>query len=91
MNLKDGIRNSDLIASSSLDDYINFYKVDLEKKNIENLQNIYIPNSGSINNVLLRNTGHKGLLICTHSKDHRMGRWYSLKTTPGISIYSVFT
>jgi len=80
-----GLKNSDVLASGSIDGFINIYKFDQENQRIETLKRI--PMNGSINAMKFSENGR--MLVCAQGDEQRLGRWIVKKDTkPGINIFT---
>jgi len=78
------VKNSDLLVSGSVDNYINIYNINLDIPKISIINQIYSP--GSINNFDFSKDG--SFFISSVGSDQRLGRWVNTgKTKPGIVIY----
>jgi hypothetical protein len=84
------VRNSDLLCSGSYDGFVNFYKLNKDKKNIEVIRKLGgLP--GCLNNIKFSNVRGQDfsniMLAVSHSKEEANGRWHvQPKVKEGISI-----
>eukprot|EP01022_Parablepharisma_sp_SALTPOND_P021049 TRINITY_DN3_c0_g1_i1.p2 TRINITY_DN3_c0_g1~~TRINITY_DN3_c0_g1_i1.p2 ORF type:complete len:498 (+),score=37.39 TRINITY_DN3_c0_g1_i1:4024-5517(+) len=80
-----GMKNSDLLATGSVDGYVNLYKFAEEKQTLEKLQKV--PLNGSINAMQFGDNAN--MLVCAQGDEQRLGRWIVRKEAkPGITIFT---
>jgi len=79
------MKNSDILATGSADDYLNLYKYSDQEHTIEKIKRI--PLVGSIN--AMQFSGDGNTLICAQAPDQRLGRWITNKSVKsGITIFT---
>ena len=79
------MRNSDLFATGSVDDYVNLYKYNKDAVLIEKIKRI--PLAGSINAMSFADNGN--VLLCAQAADQRLGRWITNnKSKSGVTIFT---
>ena len=80
-----GMKNCDLLATGSVDGFVNLYKFSNESMKLEGLRKV--PLNGSINAMQFADSGN--MLICAQADEQRLGRWIVKKEAkPGITIFT---
>ena len=79
------LKNTDLFASGSSDGKIRVWKITEKFRNVEPLFEIDAP--GVVNDIRIHGNGY---LVAAIGREHRMGRWFSVKGRDRVLVAKLF-
>jgi len=75
--------NTDLVASGSYNDLLNFYKFDAENRTLDKI--FELPSNGIVNDIKI--SAKADIVATCEGDEHRLGRWITSKAKNRIKIY----